>query len=239
MTRLTTIAGAALLSAAATIATAAPVNNTGFVTSEIIMGDGIGNGGWTGVSNGLLELALRAKLRFNAAGEPEDTFNYDGDRTYSFSNQGNPENRSVFNFEFSINTDVTDETDNPSQTLTDLTFALSIDRDPSAGTDFLTFDPLLYGGSFGFNSTPNGDGVNGSPTGFNVAQNSQNLGFGYTGVADPDGPGTYTFRLSAFDGDTLLLATDIDVEVAPVPLPAGLPLLALGLGALGIARRRA
>lgn len=40
------------------------------------------------------------------------------------------------------------------------------------------------------------------------------------------------------DQDTLLVAGDLTPTVAPVPLPAGLPLLVLGLGALGIARRR-
>ena len=40
------------------------------------------------------------------------------------------------------------------------------------------------------------------------------------------------------DQDTLLVAGDLRPTVAPVPLPAGLPLLALGLGAFGIARRR-
>lgn len=40
------------------------------------------------------------------------------------------------------------------------------------------------------------------------------------------------------DQDTLRVAGDLRPVVAPVPLPAGLPLLVLGLGALGVARRR-
>jgi hypothetical protein len=41
------------------------------------------------------------------------------------------------------------------------------------------------------------------------------------------------------DQDTLRVAGDLrPVTIAPVPLPAGLPLLLVGLGALGFARRR-
>jgi hypothetical protein len=32
-----------------------------------------------------VEVALRGKLRYNAAGDPENTFNYDGDHTYNSS----------------------------------------------------------------------------------------------------------------------------------------------------------
>jgi hypothetical protein len=45
---------------------------------------GISNGEFTITRNNGVEVALRGKLRYNAAGHPENTFNYDGDHTYHF-----------------------------------------------------------------------------------------------------------------------------------------------------------
>lgn len=57
----------------------------------------------------------------------------------------------------------------------------------------------------------------------------------FTGLDAGGFTGDSIFRT---DRDTLRVAGDLTPVVAPVPLPAGLPLLALGLGALGFARRR-
>lgn len=227
-------------------ALAMPVNGTGLVTNEVIMGTGIGNGSWTGINNNTVELALRGKLRYNGAGLPENTFNYDGINTYTFdpSLSSIPANRSVFNFEFSINSD-------PAGTvgtnLNSYVYTLMVDIDPSSGTNFVpnTFSPTLFGdNSYGDNSTGQSLGVEGTfaalGAGNNLMQNSQNLGFGYT--LFPQLPGTYTFSLVASDlrgygvpgGE--IGRTSIDIVV--VPEPGTLGILGLGLVGLGIARRR-
>ncbi|MBV7255187.1 hypothetical protein KCG44_00160 [Pacificimonas sp. WHA3] len=224
-------------------AVAAPVNGTGNVTPDVIFGSGNANGSFTGTVNDGVELALRGKLRYDSNGQPQNTFNYDGDSSYFFTNIGNavPANRAVFNFEFSINTDVDGLS---GRTLDDLTYALSVDTDAGAGTNFFTFDPcaLLVDNALGNNSTGNGDGTPGAcaGSGLNVAQNSQNLGFGYT-PNDPRAAGQYTFSLSAFDGQQLIGTTTIDVfvDASPVPAPAALGLLGFGLLGLGAARKRA
>lgn len=234
-------------------ALAGPVNGTGLVTPDVIFGSGNANGSFTGVNTNNVELGLRGKVRYNSAGLPENTFNYDGDRTYSFSpaSSNAPANRSAFNFEWSINSDVSGT---GSRNLTDLTYLLQVDVDPGAGTSFQSFDPinqLFADHALGNNSTGNGDGVSNlllysAIVGtYNVAQNSWNLGFStlFPGIVDPQAEGLYTINLSAaLNGDTLA-STSIDIlyGATPVPVPAALPLLAGGLGLLGflgLRRRR-
>ncbi|MEO8242342.1 MAG: VPLPA-CTERM sorting domain-containing protein, partial [bacterium] len=69
---------------------------------------------------------------------------------------------------------------------------------------------------------------------YNVAQNSQNLGFGYS--SNPQTPGLYTISLSASNGGGEVASTSINVRV--VPLPAGLPLLLGAFGGLALLRRK-
>ena len=229
------------------------------VTPDVIFGSGNANGSFTGVRENNVELGLRGKLRFNNSGAAENTFNYTGNATYEFEpSDGNPpSHRSLFNFEFSINSDLNGDTDGL-RTLDELTYLLSIDHDPSSATNFYSYDVIngtVADHAFGFNSTGNGDGVTaGNPADpllyssyidtYNVAQQSWNYGFtGDTGFPlDPQTQGLYTIGLSAFDGQTLLASTSIDIrygEVPPVPLPATLPLLAAALGGAGfLARRR-
>jgi hypothetical protein len=75
------------------------------VTPDVIFGSGNANGSFTVSESGGVELGLRGKLRYNSAGLPENVFNYDGVKTYvfdpAFSNA--PSNRSIWNFEWSIN----------------------------------------------------------------------------------------------------------------------------------------
>lgn len=54
------------------------------VTTNVIFGSGNTNGGYTTDRANGVELGLRGKLRFNAANLPENTFNSNGDGTYSF-----------------------------------------------------------------------------------------------------------------------------------------------------------
>lgn len=219
-------------------AVALPVNGTGNVTNAVIMGTGIGNGSWTGINDGTIELALRGKLRYNGAGDPENTFNYDGIDTYVFDPSLSliPANRSVFNFEFSINSDPTgiNGTD-----LDSFVYSLLVDIDPTAGTDFLTVDPTAFlDNSYGDNATAESAGVEGTFGALgstnNLMQNSQNLGFGYT--AFPQLPGRYTFELTASDNVGVIGRTSIDIVV--VPEPGTLALFGLGLAGLGIAGRK-
>lgn len=55
------------------------------VTPTVIFGSGNLNGSFTRDRRNGVELGLRAKLRHNAAGRPENTFNSNGDGTYSFA----------------------------------------------------------------------------------------------------------------------------------------------------------
>ncbi len=230
---------------------AGPVNGTGLVTPEVIFGSGNANGAFTGVNANNVELGLRGKLRYNNSGLPENTFNYDGDRTYTFSpaSSNAPSNRSAFNFEWSINSNVSGI---GTRNLTDLTYLLQVDLDPGSGTSFQSFDPintLFADHALGNNSTANGAGVSdlflysAIVGNYNVAQNSWNLGFStlFPGIADPQAEGLYTINLSAALNGDVLASTSIDIVygVTPVPVPAALPLLAGGLGLLGfVAQRR-
>lgn len=249
---------AGILCAASAPALAVPVNGTGNVTPEVIFGSGNANGSFTGATMDDVEVALRAKLRFNNSGAPENTFNYDGDRTYTFdSSQGvAPAGAAIWSFDFSINVDPFDTIADGDDDLDDLTYVLSLDLDPSAATNFFQIDPInvpFADHAIGTNATANGDGIVATDAvsyadliaNNNVAQNSVNYGFlaplGIPGF-DPNVDGTYTIGLEAFFLGGSLASTSIDVvfqnlNVAPVPLPAGFPLLLAGLGGFAWLRR--
>jgi len=217
------LTAAAVVLAGAGAVHAVPVNGTGDLQNGVVFGSGNANGSFTGVNSFGVELGLRGKLRFDLAGSPQNTFNYDGDRTYTFDPalSNAPADRSIWNFEFSIDVG---GTQGGTLANSGWTFSLGVDNDPSSGVNFVAggFDPLLI---YGDNS--------GGPS---VAQNSQNLGFGYT-AGDPQAFGTYTINLFGTDG-TNSLRTSIDIVVAPVPLPAGMALMLGGLGAFGLMARR-
>ena len=164
-----------------------------------------------------------------------------------------PANRSIFNFEYSVNVN---SDDNLSRVLGDLTYNLEILKD---GTVIGSGD-IIRGwldNSLGDNVTGNGGGTEVSPASsapldiasawgayfgnlytFNVAQNSLNLGFGF--ATSPQDKGIYTFNLIVLDGVETLAATSIDVIVGTVPVPAALPLFGTGLAIMGFVgwRRR-
>ena len=57
------------------------------VTPDVIFGDGNANGSFTvndDAATSNIELGLRAKLRFDATGQPDNIFNSNGDGTYTF-----------------------------------------------------------------------------------------------------------------------------------------------------------
>ncbi len=54
------------------------------VTPNVIFGSGNINGSFTVDQSNNVELGLRAKLRYDATGQPQNIFNSNGDGTYSF-----------------------------------------------------------------------------------------------------------------------------------------------------------
>jgi len=241
----------------ASLATIASAGDT--VTPGVIFGSGNANGGFTIANGGGIELGLRAKVRYNSGGGPENTFNYDGVDSYSFDPaDGNPPaNRAMWNFEFSVNSDVAGTTANKLNAFTYELSMFKVNADGTNPADAFTFDPIntLYADhSIGDNSTTAAtDTIAGDPGTYaalissnNVAQNSWNYGF-FNGAGtgplegiDPSKVGTYVIRLSAFDGAGATVASDT-IYVTVVPLPtaafAGLGLLG-ALGGIQTIRRR-
>ncbi|MDF2232262.1 VPLPA-CTERM sorting domain-containing protein [Albimonas sp. CAU 1670] len=261
--------------AAATIATPASAlitHDTNVTPNvQLLFGQGNANTAFAVDLNHNIEVGLRGKLRY-PDGPVADRYNSDGNGLYTFapSSASAPPDRSIFNFDWSVNVD---QDGTSGAVLADYTYRLSIDYDPSAavgtvlGTDLIEFDPI---GVTEVDSWDHGLGDNGatSPTlakqyvatdeggllgmnyapalsTYSVAQNSWNLGFFEPTGFDPQTLGLYTITLSVFDLDTspnAIASSSIDVLVSeggtPVPVPAALPLLAVGMAALGVAARR-
>lgn len=227
------------------------------VTNEIIFGSGNLNGSFTTDRNNGVELGLRGKLRHNGSGSPENTFNSNGDGTYTFQpivapTQSSP--TAEWSFEWSINSDY-DGTSG--YNLNDLTYELGMTS--TSGASITTFDPIngvnaglaptriQWDHAIGTNATVNGDGTfisNGADdaAGYatlidtnNIAQNSWKPHW-FTGTSgfDPTDEAVYTFTLSAYDGTTLVASTSAAVVT---PEPSSLALLGLG-GLIAMRRRR-
>lgn len=152
------------------------------VSPDVIFGSGNANGSFTVDQNvpANVELGLRAKLRFDASNQPANIFNYNLVDTYTFQNGTPPSGfgfapnattTPIWNFEWSINSDISDVppgggglntgwlTDEP---LNRFTYRLSLDADPGPGTNFLTFDPInvdLADHALGNNSFGNDEGI--------------------------------------------------------------------------------
>lgn len=234
------------------------------VTSDIIFGSGNANGGFTVDRNNGIELGLRGKLRHNAAGAPENTFNSNGDGTYSFNAGVAPTQSSPtaeWSFEWSINTNWDESTN---FNLASLNYQLGLDMDPSLNTSYSVFDPIhddrgsagnQWDHAIGNNSTGSGAGTSirnnvSDVAGYqsliannNLAQQSWKPHWFISGF-DPTVDGTYNFFLAAFDdAGNQLARTDIQIIVgaggtATVSETGSLALLGLGLAGLGFARRK-
>ena len=209
------------------------------VIPDVIFGSGNANGSFTTDVAGGIELGLRAKLRFNASNLTENTFNSNGDGSYSFIASAAPSGFSwqpgspttpVWNFEFTVNTDA-DGTSG--LVLADLTYELGLDFDPSpAGTNYLVFDPItpsvpapMYDHSLGDNMTTDAtDVVAADPVAYasalgtlNVAQNSWNYEFFNDAPFDSFDPvdnAVYEIFLRAYDGSGAMVAeTTISIVI--------------------------
>ncbi|MEQ1907154.1 MAG: hypothetical protein ABL888_23415 [Pirellulaceae bacterium] len=230
--------------AAGTLSLAIPAQAVLFdqnVTANAIYGSGNANGGWTVDRSGGVELGLRAKVRFPT---PLNQFNSNGDGTYDHLAGNNGAGQALWNFEWSINSDYLGTS---GVKLSDLTYILKIDSDPTAAVNYLAFDPInvaFWDHSFGDNSTGAGAGVeaadaagyNGLITTKNLAQNSWRMNFFQAffipaNSFDPNVPGTYTFRLEASNG----AATEMTVNAVPEPstyLAGAMLLLPFGASAI-------
>ncbi len=209
------------------------------LTSNVIFGSGNANGGFNGERKNGVEIGLRAKLRFDENNQPQNTFNNNGDGTYTFQSgtpspgfgwDPNSTSTASWNFEWSVNSNYNGTS---GFMLDDLTYIMSIDFDPTSGTSLALqnqFDPInvLYADhAIGINGTGNGQGAEATDeadyasliSNNNLAQNSWNMQFFDTMAYPFDDRvnGEYTISLKAFNGATLLSESCITVNVVPEP----------------------
>ncbi|OYP37267.1 PEP-CTERM sorting domain-containing protein [Rhodopirellula sp. MGV] len=253
--------GILMLAVLPSIVCAGPILHDANVTPDLILGAGNANGGFTVDRDNGIEIGLRGKLRFDSSNQPQNIFNSNGDGTYTFET-GQPvgggfgfapgsSSTAVWSFDWSINSDFAGLTGN---NLDAFEYLMEIDFDPSAGENFLAFDPInvpspdFADHAIGTNATGNGMGVNAADrTGYlnllannNVAQNSWNMeffddagaGFGFNANVD----GIYTIRLSALDGGNVVASSSIQVISQTVPEPSSMAIF--GFGALGLLVRK-
>jgi hypothetical protein len=235
------------------------------VTNNAIFGSGNANGAFTVDRSNDVELGLRGKLRFDGTNQPQNTFNSNGDGTYSFA-AGQPagggfgfspgsSSTAIWNFEWSINSDFAGSA---GRYLSGLNYELGIDFDPGAGTNFLTFDPINQPNgdhSIGTNATGAGDGAEATDAANyvalidnnNLAQNSWNMEFfdGGPFLFNANADGTYDFYLSASDESGQLARVDIQLIVgagasssSEVTEPGIVGLFVAGVAGLCFTRRR-
>ncbi len=214
------------------------------VTPDVIFGTGNANGAFTtdvqNMGSYTIELGLRGKLRYNASGNPENTFNSANDGTYIFKNDvapGQPSHTPIWNFEWAVNVDQLSPGATPGTTLDDLTYQLFLDFDPAAAVidGPPPYDPIypvsifiVPDNALGDNSFANGAGVETNDYNtysdwmsiYNVAQNSHNYAmyqfFGYE--IDPTVPGVFDISLVAYDAGVEVARTAIQIITMEVPV---------------------
>jgi hypothetical protein len=216
-----------------------------------IFGSGNPDQGWTTFVQDNIQLGLRAKNR------TDGTTPNDGAGTYSFPVGTAPAStRALWNFEFSANVNynpapaasLVGDIQIPPPKLADYTYLLSVDTDPSGGTSFISYNPLVFhsDNSYGNNATLNGAGVEVGPllgSAYSMAQNSQNITF-FPFNGNPLISGTYDFAFGIYEGASLIGETKMIVVVGDggtKNVPDGgssIALLSLGCIGFGLFRRK-
>ncbi|MBU2882728.1 PEP-CTERM sorting domain-containing protein [Psychrosphaera sp. B3R10] len=218
------------------------------VTNNAIFGSGNLNGSFTVMQEDGIELGLRGKLRHNASGSAENTFNSNGDGTYSFDAGVAPTQSAptaVWSFEWSINSDFDGSTGNH---LDDYLFELVVDYDAGGGVAYRTYDLFdgYYDHSIGTNATAQGAGDEAAyldVAGFqtlaannNLAQNSWKAHWFFGPSFDPTVDGTYDISLRASSNGQIVTMNTIQIIVGngaiEAPEPSTLAFFAMGLVAL-------
>lgn len=189
----------------------ASVASDGNVTNDVFFGNGNENGDFTIDQNNGIEVGLRGKLRFDGTtNKTGSTYTFDAGAFTPGTSQA------LWNVDYSVNMDFLGLTGDVVATH-DIVMQWDLNPDSTA-TTFVSFNPLILGGSFGDNSTMGDGGIDGSPTDidfgnklvtFNIIQGSQNFGFffndGTTPTFDPTVAGGYDITLSVVSKDENLV----------------------------------
>jgi hypothetical protein len=206
------------------------------ITPDIFYGDGNSNGDFVTSRVDGVELGLRAKRRNQGDNNADfdGTYNFDKSKNFCCQTGASCCNDSYadWNVDWHVNVDFEDPTTTTGLKLSDFTYELSLDYDPSAAQDAAVLDPITSNGMF---APDHAIGTNTAivPRGYNiatyqaildsnyVAQQSWNLGFFDDDgpfpltdrIFDPEAVGIYDFSLKALKDGVEVNSVSITVVV--------------------------